>query len=297
MVFALLVSLAWAASAQLFSISVDVPSPLGGNFRLLVYDGDSIPRVLKPNGKKKQVVFSGKVNGTVYAELYNSKVTAPLPFFIENNNISITYRADIPESSPITGSRSNSILRYQLEQCGTGDADCLGRFVAENPASPLAPYIIHRYLLGSADRETVERLYATLTDEATKAYHYRLVGERLRRLAALETGNKLPDIAVADLKGANRSIDSMLVEGRYNVIFVGSSYCRQCTDVKKELAHAFPEMNILEFDVDSIAGGWDAPLMQQLEIDHIPYLMLVDAERRIAARDIRIWEIERKVGK
>ncbi len=37
--------------------------------------------------------------------------------------------------------------------------------------------------------------------------------------------------------------------------------------------------------------------MQQLEIDHIPYLMLVDAERRIAARDIRIWEIERKVGK
>ena len=125
----------------------------------------------------------------------------------------------------------------------------------------------------------------------------RLVGERLRRLAALETGNKLPDIAVADLKGANHSIDSMLVEGRYNVIFVGSSYCRQCTDIKKELAHAFPEMNILEFDVDSIAGGWDAPLMQQLEIDHIPYLMLVDAERRIAARDIRIWEIERKVGK
>ena len=297
LVLALFVMLAWTAVAQQFRVNVSAPASLGRDFTLLIYDGDSTARILKPKGKKGPVFFVGKVAGTVYAELRNGKVSAPLPFFIENSDISVSFKADNPESSPITGSRSNSILRYQLEQCGTGDADCMARFVAESPSSPLAPYIIDRYLLGSADRDAVGTLYASLTGEAKNAYHYRIVGERLRRMAALAEGCELPKVTVTDLKGNSCILDSLLVAGKYNVIFVGSTYCRQCADVKTALVQSFPDVNTVVFDVDSIAGGWDAPLMQQLEIDHIPYLLLLDTDRRIAARDIRIWELKRKIEK
>ena len=63
----------------------------------MVYDTDSLPRVFKPNDKKGPIVFTGKVDGAVYAELRHPKVAQPLPFFVENAEISISYNADNPE--------------------------------------------------------------------------------------------------------------------------------------------------------------------------------------------------------
>ena len=294
--FALSLLLVWTANAQLFRVSVSAPASLGRNFELWIYDTDASPRVLKPSGKRGAMLFTGSVRDVAYAELRHNKILRPLPLFVDNAEITVSFNADNPEASRINGARQNSIMRYQLEQCGTADAECLSRFVVENPTSPVAPYILERYILPLTDFETVQQLFGLLDGEARKAYHYSHLLRRLKVQATLAAGNPLPAVAYTDLKGRAVALDTLLAAGRNGILLVGATYCSQCAAIRDTLSKSFPELNTVAIDVDSIADGWDAPLMQALDIDHIPYLILVDAERRIVARDIRLWELRRHLG-
>ncbi len=101
---------------------------------------------------------------------------------------------------------------------------------------------------------------------------------------------------VAFLKGKPKHLDSLVVGNKTNVILIGASYCRQCNDAKNGLDSIYPEMNVIAFDVDSLSGGWDAPLLRKMDVDHIPFLLVVGADGRIVARDARLWELGRIVG-
>ena len=291
-VFAVLLLAAYAAAAQLFRVGVNAPASLGRDFTLLIYDSDSIPRVLRPAGKKGPVFFTGTVNGAAYAELHHSKVTQPLPFFIENTVISISYKSDSPESSPITGSRSNSELRYQMEVCAD-DNNCLIQYIQSNPTSTIAPYIIDRYISPSADYETISALYSLLDGDAAKTFHYRQLGRRLHRLEALANGVRMPDFTFTDLNKRTYHLDSVMADSCHNIIVIGATYCRQCKEIENELSNSFPLIHPVVLDIDQLKDGWDAAFLKQLEIDHIPYLILLDPEHRIVARDLRIWQLRR----
>lgn len=296
-VFNLLIMLAWTAVAQQFSVSVVVPTkPRVRDFTLLIYDTDSLPRVLK-SSERKSVVFTGMLHsGAAYAELHYRNAARPLHFFIENSDITIGYNADNPEASPINGSRLNSIFRYQIEQCGESDVECLTRFIVENPTSPVAPYILDRYIVPSGDYEMAEQIYNMMSGDACNAFHYKQLARRLKAQKTFSPGNPLPDVEVAFLKGKPKHLDSLVVGNKTNVILIGASYCRQCNDAKSGLDSIYPEMNVIAFDVDSLSGGWDAPLLRKMDVDHIPFLLVVGADGRIMARDARLWELGRIVG-
>ncbi len=291
-VFALVLLMAWTAGAQSFRVSVDASKNLGRSFTLLVYDTDSKPRAINPKGKNGPLVFEGDVKGAVYAELRHRKIKAPLPFFLEGADISIKYNPASPEASAINGSRSNSQLRYQLEQCD-GDIGCLAQYVQDNPTSPVAPYILERYVSASADYETVAALFRRLGGEAAKSHHYRRLQQRLHQLEALAEGSPIPSFSYTGGDGRPVNIDSALSGGSYNLLIVGATYCGQCQKIEEEVQRSFKNVHPVVIDVDRQKDGWDAPLLKLLDIDHVPYLILVDKERRIVARDLRIWQLER----
>ena len=291
-VFALVLLMAWPAGAQSFRVSVSASKELGRSFTLLVYDTDSLPRVIKPEGKKGPVAFAGEVKGAVYAELRHRKINTPLPFFLEGTDISIKYNSANPEASAITGSRSNSQLRYQLEQCD-GDVGCLAQYVQDNPTSPVAPYILERYVSASADYDAVASMFRQFGGEAAKSYHYRRLQQRLRQLEALADGSPIPSFTFTGSDGRTVAIDSALAAGSYNLIIVGATYCSQCQRIEKEVRESFKNVHPVVIDVDRQKDGWDAPLLKLLDIDHVPYLILLDKDRRIVARDLRIWQLKR----
>ena len=221
-VFALVLLMAWTAGAQSFRVSVDASKELGRNFTLLVYDTDSQPRVVKPKGKKGPVTFEDDVKGAVYAELRHRKIDTPLPFFLEGADITIKYNSANPEASAITGSRSNSQLRYQLEQCD-GDIGCLAQYVQENPTSPVVPYILERYVSTSVSYETAAALFRQLGGDAAKSYHYRRLQQRLHQLEALAEGSPIPSFSYTGSDNRTVKIDSVLTGGSYNLIIVGAT--------------------------------------------------------------------------
>ena len=173
------------------------------------------------------------------------------------------------------------------------DIGCLAQYVQENPTSPVAPYILERYVPTSVSYETVAALFRQLGGDAVKSYHYRRLQQRLHQLEALAEGSPIPSFSYTGSDNRTVKIDSVLTGGSYNLIIVGATYCSQCQKIEKEVRESFENVHPVVIDVDRQKDGWDAPLLKLLDIDHVPYLILRDKDRRIVARDLRIWQLKR----
>ena len=291
----LLIVLLWATGAvqaQGFHVRASLPASVRGSVSMIIYDNGSRPRTLKARIDNRMAEFSGTVAGEAYAELCHPDFVTPVAFFIENADINITVNAENPDASPITGSRSNSHIRYLLEQCD-GDVQCLAEFVKGNHASVLSPYIIARYLSPNMETDAVASLYELLDSGATRTYHYKLLTDRMERLRVLSIGSKLPEFSFVDNDGKTKKLSEVMSDSLYHALLFGATWCEQCTAARNKLEGQFDSLQVITIDIDRDKKQWDAPYMKQLEIDHIPYIILLDPEGKIMARDARVWEVGR----
>lgn len=276
-------------AAQPSSFSVVVTNAPAGKTRLLIYDPEYLtPREVQPKMAKEDIVFTGKVKEPTYAEIVSPQ--AIMPFFIENSAITIKYDATRPDDSPIKGSRSNSMLRYQLEQCD-GRHDCMIKYVSDNPQSTFAAYMIDRYISHNVDVATLQQLLDHLSGAATKTWHYRKLKNRMKALATNTDGSTLPSFMFeADKK--TFLIDTLLSDSCDNIILVGATWCRQCMEAAATIKSYSPAARPIVINIDNDKRIWDAPVMQKLGIEHIPFIVIVDKDHKIVARDIRVWEMK-----
>lgn len=284
--------IAMTAAAQPSSFSLSVINPPSGKASLLIYDNESSAREIKGRRDKGNLMFSFSVNSPTYAELQMSSSPSRIPLFIENNDIKVRYDSLQPENSPINGSRTNSLFRYILEQCGQR-TECLAEYVAENADSPIAAYLTYRYIAPNVDRQTLMSLFILLNGQATSSWHYRKLYNLLRANLAAAEGTTIPSFTYTDASKHVCLIDTMLSDTSYNIIVVGASWCRQCNDALR-IVDSLSSLHTVSINIDNDKRLWDSPFLQQLGIDHIPFLILVDNRRTIVARDIRPWELARR---
>jgi hypothetical protein len=277
--------------AQQFQVHVSVPASLRGSLTLTIYDGAQ-PRTLSP---KSGTDFSGSVKQATYAELRHSAVAQPLTFFIENSHITVVFNKENPNASRITGSRSNSLVRYQLEQCDYNPVECLTEYVATHPDDLIAPYLLERHIAPTADRAIIDTLYHLLTGAAQQTYHYQRLTERLKHLDSLNIGAPLPHFRFYDDQGTLTSIDTLMRDSCMHLLMVGATWCDQCKRITDQLQQQFPYIKPYIINIDKQKTQWDSHMTDILAVDHLPYLLLLDADRRIVARDFRHWELPRIV--
>ena len=275
--------------AQQFQVHVNLPSDLRGSLTLTIYDGAQ-PRTLTP---KSGTDFSGSVKQATYAELRHSAVAQPLTFFIENSHITVVFNKENPNASRITGSRSNSMLRYQLEECDYNPAECLTEYVATHPDDLIAPYLLERHIAPTAERATIDTLYHLLSGAALQTYHYQRLTERLKQLDSLNIGSPLPHFHFYDDQGTLISIDTLMRDSSMHLLMVGATWCDQCKKITEPLQQQFPDIKPLVINIDKQKTQWDSHMTDILAVDHLPYLLLLDADRHIVARDFRHWELPR----
>lgn len=261
---------------------------------LLVYDADSLPRTFKARLIDGKALFSGSVNGITYAELRHKTLRGAVPLFIENSNISVTINPDNPEASSVTGSRSNSLFRYQLEQCSESEnRQCLEQFVADNPTSPFAAYIIRRFLV--SDPDAAASLFEKLSGEATTTWHYRQLKQQMKSLLSLKPGNRMESFSFCDKHGKTVALDSLIADSNNHLIMFSASWCDKCDEADRIAQKDYPNLKRIRIDFDNEKKGWDAPYMKQFAIEHIPYLILLDANGTILANDLRVWELKKYI--
>lgn len=291
----LCMSVCYVLPAQKFVVTVSDVQIRQGKAKLSVFANDTIPKVYKSVVKKGTVLFKGSVKKPCYAELTIGNDPRTLFFFVENSQIKIKYNSNDPASSAITGSRTNSKYRYALEQCGeSASSSCLTDMVMQGLSEPYAPFLLYSaYRRGEVMSNQVMEIMSKFPKPVAESYHCRLLKDMASRDIVLEDSSVMPIFEYAVAKNKQICIDTMLDKGSLNLLVVGASWCEQCVTAYKTVTASHPEINAVAINIDNDKSNWDSQVMRLLGIDHIPYIILLDNERHILQRDLRVWELDR----
>ena len=269
-------------------------SSLTGTFTLTVYDGDSTTHTYTDKANKGMFFFSGNVEKPVLASVQHPTMSQPLFFYLEGSEISINVNATRPDASIIKGSRTNSEYRYLMERYyGSADPSAfLRQYVKENAWSIFTPFVLYRQM-ANIDEGTLRQLIGQIAGDGKHTYHYTLLRRWLRETPAVSEGSEMPDFAYLDSqKNRHTFAESRNKEG-YTLILFSATWCDRCQQQREQAEKTLAGKGVetLVINIDDNPNGWDAHYLQQLSVNHIPYLILVDEQGIVVARDIQPWEI------
>ena len=267
---------------------------LTGTVTLTVYDGDSTYHTYTDKVSKGLFFFEGEVEGPVLASLTHPAMARPLYFYLENSDLRIVINASKPEMSQIKGSRSNSEYRYLMERyrSQSDPTAFLKQSVRENASSIYLPYVLHSQM-SSLDEGVLRQLVGQLTGAACHTYHYTLLRRWLRQTPAVSEGVEMPDFAYLDAQKQRRLFAETRNQEGYTLLFFGANWCDICKKQQQqaETFLANKPAEVLSIQIDDNPNGWNAQYLKQLNVDHLPYMILVDKDGVVVRRDLRIWEI------
>ena len=272
-------------------------SSLSGVFTLTVYDGDSTTHTYTNKG---MFFFSGNVGKPVLASIQHPTMNQPLFFYLEGSEISINVNATRPDASIIKGSRTNSEYRYLMERyySSADPTAFLRQQMKENAGSIFLPFVLY-HQMSNIDDGTLRQLIGQIADPGTHTYHYTLLRRWLRQTPAVSEGSEMPDFAFLDSQKQRRTFEESRNREGYTLVLFSASWCDRCQQQreKAEKVLAGKEVETLVINIDDNPNGWDAHYLQQLSVNHIPYMILVDEQGIVVARDIQAWELYKLKGK
>ncbi|MBO4600226.1 MAG: DUF4369 domain-containing protein [Bacteroidales bacterium] len=270
-------------------------SSLSGTFTLTVYDGDSTTHTYTDKASKGMFFFSGHVEKPVLASIQHPTMAQPLFFYLEGSEISINVNATRPEASIIKGSRTNSEYRYLMERYyGSADPNgFLRQQLKENAGSIFIPFVLYRQM-ASIDDGTLRQLIGLIAGEGKHTYHYTLLRRWMREAPSVSEGSEMPDFAFLDSHKERHTFAQARNQEGYTLIMFGANWCDLCQQQREqaERALAGKAVEVLTINIDDNPNGWDAHYLQQLSVNHIPYMILVDGQGVVVAGDIHAWELK-----
>lgn len=294
----LLAGVLWA---QQFTLSGAVPADMRGRVSLLIYDADANPRQQQCNIVDGTFFFKGTVKAPSYAEVHLPSLSQSVPLFLDASEITIDVAPQNPEASRINGSRATSLFRYAEETCRGGDhVACVVSHITDHPSDFFAPYMLYS-CASSLEYTQLKKLVDGFTGDALTSYHYRLLRHRVQQLASTIEGQPLPDFVFPNNKGSQIHFDSVRSDSTYTILIFGATWCGSCLAADHKITDMLKRHNsgrkhkatLLTVNIDKDKRQWDNPMLQQLAIDYIPYIIVVDPQGRTFARDVRVWEMER----
>lgn len=293
--FILLIISDITVSAQEYEIEGFAGQTLKGEVKLTLYDGDTTYRTYVARISDGRFMFSGKLRSKTLAEIQMPMYPSHF-IYVEPGKMSIIYDNDITVAPRVNGSRSNSEYRYLLERCHETEFEsCIVAYIQANPTSIFCPFLIYNHLK-SIDVTKKESLMNGLSGEAKETYHYHMLKKRLTANQALSKGAKFPDIGIP-FHPKNKELRQSH-KGKYVVFSVGASWCEQCNRAENQIDSIISKNDeVVHFNVklDDDKRGWDAPYIQELAIEYIPYIIVIDPEGCIVARDTRYWELYKHI--
>ncbi len=287
-----LILIAVPSMAQRYTITGSLSKPINASVYLTVFDGDTTYHNQRFRTWDK-FRFTGSVKEPVLAAISSKNLPQPIYFFIENSNITIHIDVDNPNASSIVGSRINSQYRYAMEPCtGENTEACMVDFVQSNPTSIFSTFLLSERLGTLPYSEQIE-LFNSLQGPAKTAYHYHTLAKRLNKIKTVDEGSAMPNIAYVDTSGTMLHFDSVKSTNTYNIVLYATTWCESCQKAISQLKNGTLHAASQIIYIDKQPEQWDAPCVQSLSVDHIPYIILTDKKGIIVARDLRIWEIHR----
>lgn len=279
--------------------------------------------------------FTGKLPFPDYKLLMVNKQHPPVPFFLENSNITITLNSQAPEAAVITGSKSNDefaayskIYKKYEETIMNPPADStmiragaqeFEKFALKNTNSYIAPIAIFRnfQLLGDGDK--MEELFKKLSDPVQSTPVGDYIKDQIAKAKKNPMGKVLEDFVQEDTEGKPVKLSSL--KGKYVLVDFWASWCGPCRQENPNLVAAYQRYKDKNFTIlgvsldkarqpwlDAIQADkltwthvsdlkfWQNSVAQKFGIESIPQNFLLDPSGVVIAKNLRGVALENKLA-
>lgn len=288
----ILVATTGTIRAQGYSIVVHCPDHLSGSIQCAFWGTDSVPQLTSSRISKGSALVQGILPAPQLLLISHPKLPHPVPVFVENANIDIVLDPDNPTSSRVTGSRTNSLYRYALEQCPDASDHCLPQLVADNADQVFTPYILLEHA-AQIPGPLLQQLTSQISGPAKSTIHFRQLAERLSAIQATTEGMPMPDFQFTTDSLTLATYYALRDTTKASLILFSATFSQRGQAIAAQLATQYPQLQLLVVNIDKDPLLWDAPCLKHLAIDRIPYMILLDSDGLIHTRDARIWELDR----
>lgn len=310
----LIASLSYECHAQRFSLSVYPPTTVQTTPPTLRLYTSPRPKTLRPSKELDSLgryCFRGQLSTpVVYAELLFAGYPYGIPLFIEDHPMEVKTAINDNGyliSTSVVGSLTNTTYRFVIEQCTSTEQEqqqskkeCIEHFIRENPTAVIAAALIYNELSFRPDCRytTIDSLYQLLHGAACSTYHYRQLTQRLQLLATLEPGQPLPLFDYPDSTGTLHNSDALPATLNillfYDTRRIPQSFSHDVQELHHYLHHLPQDtkpVNLIKIPIDRHPKQWDSPMIQRLDINYSPHILIVDAERHIVQRHVYLWQL------
>ena len=297
-----------------------------------IEEGKISLELLLANGKKELIKskvvngffeFSGKVERTCMAIIYLPSSIGEISFFMNNENIEITGKAENLERISIKGSSANDEFLQIANRCNRqkNPMQCLMNYVNENKSSVYSPFIVTSYLAPYLKTSELREIYSTLEGEAKNMYQYDLLGKHILELDKEEqVGEKIRNFTLENTKSESMSLMDIAQKNKYTLIHFWASWDNKSLMQIKDLRQLYKRfkkdgLEIVSVSLDdsktawkntisvekmnwvnlSDLKRWSSVIVKLFDLTHIPQNILIDSKGNIIAKNLNMNEISERL--
>lgn len=297
-----------------------------------IEEGKISLELLLANGKKELIKskvvngffeFSGKVERTCMAIVSLPSNIGEISFFMDNENIEITGKADNLEKIAIKGSSPNDEFLQIANRCNRqkNPMQCLMNYVNENKSSVYSPFIVTSYLAPYLKTSELREIYSTLEGEAKNMYQYDLLGKHILELDKEEqVGEKIRNFTLENTKSEPVSLMDIAQKNKYTLIHFWASWDNKSLMQIKDLRQLYKRfrkdgLEIVSVSLDdsktawkntisvekmnwvnlSDLKRWSSVIVKLFDLTYIPQNILIDSKGNIIAKNLNMDEISERL--
>lgn len=183
----------------------------------------------------------------------------------------------------------------------------------------LVPYFATNYLMPQANFDFLKQVDSKYYNEFAKSKYAQDLHKRIEVLGKTAEGSLAPDIVLQDPFGKTISLSSL--RGKTVLVDFWASWCRPCREESPNLVKAYNKYKIRGFEIFSVSLDdnrdawqkainddkmlwthvsdlmkWNSSVVNLYNIESIPFTVLIDAEGKIVAKNLRGKALEEKLA-
>jgi peroxiredoxin len=198
--------------------------------------------------------------------------------------------------------------------------DIYGRYIREQPHSPLALTVLERYAGATIDPGKIMPLFESLSEEARNSAEGKAFRERIASVEKTAVGKEAMDFTQNDTAGVPVKLSSF--RGKYVLLDFWASWCVPCRQENPNVVKAYDRYHPKGFEVLSVSLDkegdkdkwlkaihedkltwthvsdlqfWNNAVAKAYGIMAVPQNFLIDPQGKIVAKDLRGEALEKKL--